>query len=199
MWEWSDCGNTFIFCWLANHMTSARKPTLHNSFFVPLWHKADFIFYPGWREAFSNHDYCPFRDLSIKGSSFPVSGCGHFVGQIWWFIDQVTYHRLTNDRQYMRTGLKSASEALVCVVYTLTVTFWSEVMPMLQKSLAHRGVSLCRWNANVCQWWRCYAFLPICCTEINNPRPTERRRNRRGVCVRLIKKLFTHWQFHCSY
>lgn len=51
MWEWSDWGNTLIFCWLANHMTSARKPTLHNSFFVPLWltelHKADFIFIQG--------------------------------------------------------------------------------------------------------------------------------------------------------
>lgn len=36
--------------------------------------------------------------------------------------DQVNYHRLTNDRQYMSTGLKSVSEALVCVVYTLTVS-----------------------------------------------------------------------------
>lgn len=71
-----------------------------------------------------------FRDLSIKGSNFPVSGCGHFVGQRWWFItkmtDQVNYHRLTNDRNYLSTDLKSVSEASVCVVYTLTVSHFLE-------------------------------------------------------------------------
>lgn len=36
--------------------------------------------------------------------------------------DQLNYHRLTNDRQYTSTGLKSVSQALVGVVYTLTVS-----------------------------------------------------------------------------
>lgn len=164
-------------------ITCPRPVTLHNSFFVTLWliklHKADFIFYPGWREAnswgqrlirkvftllpaersFPIHFHMTtslfptaitarLQIRALKDLVFQSQDVDTLLGRDGgslpkWLTSSIITDSQTTDS--IQAQVWSLSRRLWFVLFTLwlSVPFWNEVMPMLQKSLELSGTPWC--------------------------------------------------------